>query len=383
MIILATAIILALNGSGIIGKAHEAKTASDNASKKQAATLKIAEYELAVQNGETASINTWVKNSLTADGIDTSDMYITEDREVLVGLTKIAVSLLEAGVPIGATVEGYDISANPTTYTTDGRENTTHKYGEEEVKVAQTVTRVTSPTWKYMGVSDDGEALIVMDVIANAPLMKLGGIGGYLNGENALNNTCKALYGTDKGVARSINFEDVLKVLEYSGPQGQYSDESGTVIKTNKALTIGEIIGDSTTRLKSYNGTPDGTDIKEYKADYLSIFTGYTPGMQHPSDSYIKADETAQDLIFNTLGVDGSSDFYWIADRCTSVSFASGNNYALFSMRAVDTSWPHITALRLYYSIPGPASQAGVLRPVVELNESVTFTYADGTLTLN
>ena len=46
MIILATAIILTLNGSGIIGKAHEAKTASDLANAKNVVAIARAEWEL-------------------------------------------------------------------------------------------------------------------------------------------------------------------------------------------------------------------------------------------------------------------------------------------------------------------------------------------------
>ncbi len=71
MIILATAIILSLNGSGIIGKAKEAKTESDEASIKEAASLAYAEYDLAVKTGETVegTADEYVKERLKEEGI--------------------------------------------------------------------------------------------------------------------------------------------------------------------------------------------------------------------------------------------------------------------------------------------------------------------------
>ena len=381
MIILATAIILALNGSGIIGKAGEAREASDNASKKQAAILKLAEYELALQNGEissSTSINTWVKNSLNADGVDTSDMYITEDREILVGLTKIAVSLLEAGVPIGATVTGYDVSANETSYETDGTENSLGSGSEATAPQPQTVQMASKVEWTYMGVSDDGEALIVMnldDLTATYSSMTLGGKKGYLNGVDALNKACKALYSTDKGTARSINYEDVLKVLKYNGPQSQYTDETVKVIKTNNIPTVGELVEGSTRRLSSATATPDGKDIKTYKADYLMIrITNVENGERvEPFNGedlkYVKADLAAQKVIFIPEDIN-----YWIAD--TSVNPSFDNNYIEFGVRRGNNT--NISAHALFRSVTvsySAAARTNALRPVVELKGDLTYTY--------
>lgn len=92
MIILATAIILSLSSSGIIDRTNEAKKSSDFANKKEAAAMKLAEYDLAKQMGtlepDIKNFNDFVKSELEKDGIDTSDLIITNSGEILVGLSK-------------------------------------------------------------------------------------------------------------------------------------------------------------------------------------------------------------------------------------------------------------------------------------------------------
>ena len=95
MIILATAIILSLSSSGIIGKANKAVTDTNNANKKELAGLLMAEYELGVQTGDidpaVTSLREYVKEEMENASVDTSDVAITEDGNVLVGLNKVAV----------------------------------------------------------------------------------------------------------------------------------------------------------------------------------------------------------------------------------------------------------------------------------------------------
>ena len=72
MIILAAAIILSLNSSNIVGKAQEAKTSSDTANIKHAATVAYSEYVLDKNEGKVASGMTaeeYVKAKLLSQGI--------------------------------------------------------------------------------------------------------------------------------------------------------------------------------------------------------------------------------------------------------------------------------------------------------------------------
>lgn len=84
MIILAATIILTLDGNNIIGKAQEAKTKNDTASIKEAASVFLAEYDLATKRGtlnpEEISANDYVMEKLEDMNIDTSDIYITEKK---------------------------------------------------------------------------------------------------------------------------------------------------------------------------------------------------------------------------------------------------------------------------------------------------------------
>ena len=93
MIIIAAAIILALNGSGILGRANSAKIDSDSSSKKEAATVALAEYDLLVNSNDSSVQNktamVYVKEKLEAQGIDTSDVIITDNRDIVVGITSL------------------------------------------------------------------------------------------------------------------------------------------------------------------------------------------------------------------------------------------------------------------------------------------------------
>ncbi len=77
MIILAGAIILALNNSGAIGRATEATDKSDKATLKEAANVAYGEWTLARQmDGETKSADEYVKEKLKAQGFSDEDLQL-------------------------------------------------------------------------------------------------------------------------------------------------------------------------------------------------------------------------------------------------------------------------------------------------------------------
>ena len=88
MIIIAGAIILALNGSGVLGRATEATVDSDIANKRHFATLALAEYDLLVNGGSInpndVSPTTYVREKLQSQGIDGSDVTITDNRKIII-----------------------------------------------------------------------------------------------------------------------------------------------------------------------------------------------------------------------------------------------------------------------------------------------------------
>ena len=111
MIILATAIILSLNGSGIIGKAHEAKTASDLANAKSVVALAKAEWDLNKDklSGEYSSFIEYAEQKLKENSY--TDEYIAKLEITEAGNVSIRIyttytdsNLDTAPIPVGFTV---------------------------------------------------------------------------------------------------------------------------------------------------------------------------------------------------------------------------------------------------------------------------------------
>jgi len=370
MIILAAAIILSLNSSDIIGKANEAKTSSDTANKKAAASVLLAEYELALVNGETTKTpSQYVKEGLEAQGIDASDIAITEDREILVGLSKAAVAFVEAGVQIGDTVTGYTLSqdASAKSYTTSGEENRYDASSGVEINpVSATLEREEGITWKYIGINEKGEALIAGDVTNNTPKLKMTGRGGYINGTSELDTACKIMYSSDMGNARNMKIEDVIMVLEYTGELGAYKDKNGNYVPTPQPLTIGEVEEKLGITISS-SIRPDGSALaKEDKLDNYEIKSSsyYIPGEVDTNEYNVERES----LIFPS-----GSITYWLSSKS---SWFDGAGGIIFSIRCVDIRSVHGGDFFLA-STGGSGFDANTthnksIRPVVELSDTVT-----------
>ena len=163
MIILATAIILSLNSSNISGKANEAKLSSDLANKKEAASVYLSEYEIKVAKGkidrDTTSANDYVRTQIKKAGLDSTDVFITDEGDIVVG---VAAMFQNNNIPIGATVEGYKLN-NTKTYKTSGKENTGEYYGKhtDNTTHSTTITRDETIKWTYIGLDNDGNVLLV------------------------------------------------------------------------------------------------------------------------------------------------------------------------------------------------------------------------------
>ena len=92
MIILATAIILSLSNSGIIGKANKAKRGNDISSAKEIISVAYSEWILMSEEEQTSnggSFVTYASDKLEKTGIDSEDYIIKETGEVEVCVAKI------------------------------------------------------------------------------------------------------------------------------------------------------------------------------------------------------------------------------------------------------------------------------------------------------
>ena len=376
MIVLATAIILSLQSSGIIGRANEAREDSDNANLAEAAGLKLAEYELAVQSGEInpneISANDYVKSKL--ENMDVSKLAISKDGEILTGLSKIAVEFVERGVNIGDEVTNYilDTSAEAKSYTTSGKENTADTYAEETDPQSVIITRQDDDkiSWRYFGIDENGDALIVANITSDLVKMRIGGKSGWLYGPDELNKICKALYSSNMGTARSINVDDVTRVLEYTGQLGGYrSSIDGEQVET-APLTIGEIIsqrGEPALTEITNEYTPDGKDINTYKSNHYDI------GKTHDISEY---NQKRANLIFPG---EGTKIWYWLADASTYAFF--DDETVSFLVRSVNESY--VDGIIVYD--PGCSNyDEALIRPVVALSDNVKIdSYTGSSVTIS
>lgn len=363
MIILATAIILSLNSSNILGKAGEAKLTSDLSNKKEAASVYVAEYEIKVAKGKinkATTVDAYVKAEMKKAGIDTSDVAIQEDGTILVG---IAAQFVNKQIPVGTEVDGYKLN-NTTTYKTSGKENT-YSSSTAEATTLQSVNinRDSTISWKYMGVDENGNALIVGNLTESSPKMTLGAKGGYVNGPKELNDMCKAVYSSAMGTARSITWEDVVRVLNYNGPQGYYTDKDAIANYADRPFSKSEVekrLGESLDGLVA----PDGTSLPDFESNYVTItFAGPFAGEEN-------------NLVFPGVN-------YWLASKGAYVFWHGGyGKWSVnFYVRYITTGdYGHST--RMFSAADGYSTQNMAIRPVVELNPSVQMTYNGTKVTL-
>jgi len=379
MIILASAIILSLRSSGIIGRANEAKTKSDEATLREAASIKLAEYELGIQMGEidgsTISANAYVKAELENDRIDTTGLAITVDGDIQTGLSEVAVALVGVGAKIGDTVTGYVLSteASSKTVITDGKEIIGY-YVYDSPQPAS-VTRDENITWKYFGIDENGEALIVGSVTDTTPKVLLGGEGGYLNGPSTLKTICETMYSNEMGTARSITIEDVTRVLEYTGEKGAYDDTSCTYTPTAKAKTINEIAKEIGYDMSNFaSSTPEsGKEIGEYESDYHYI---------NKTNDASEYNTERQDIIYPASSNTALTSTYWLSSPCVYANFF--DNYAFYGVRYVDSN--HVYSFSLFCSLDGlngALCSKLAVRPVVKLKSNINVSYDGTTITLS
>jgi len=372
MIILASAIILSLRSSSIIGRANEAKNKSDIANAKEVVSLAYAEWELdqASLKNTYSNFSEYAMVQLDEAGFDTKDMYVTEEGELLIGP---AAFFAKNNIAIGTEVTGYVLStkAEAKTVTTDGTENTTDGEGNEADPQSATLTRDEAITWKYFGIDENGEALIVGSVTDATPTITLGGTGGYLNGPDTLNTICDTMYSSDIGTARSITIEDVTRVLEYTGERGSYRDTNYNYVSTAKAKTINEIaaeIGYDMDGFLPY--TPEEEkSIEEYVSNWFYI------DKTNDVDEY---NEDRIDLIYAASSNSSLTTKYWLASSCVSCDF--GGSWAYFGL-FYDIFNPNESVL--FNSDYQSPSETYAIRPVVKLASEINVSYLNGVVTLN
>ena len=354
-----TAIILSLSNSGIILKANKAKTDSDNANLKEYVNTLKAEWELMTAEERTesgsATFEDYANSKLEKNGYK---VKLLEDGSL------VNISEETTKIKLGDIIKGYTVTA--TTYKTDGSEQ--GLTGKADSTKTQTVETNTDVTWKYLGLNENGKIEIIADLSSSNTVdinskITLSEKGGYLNGPRILNEACKKLYSVDGvGTARSMDIDDVNKILGYTGEKGAYMDSHNNYVPTQNALTIGEIESKLGMTLLE-RSTPDGKDLKTYYSDYYTINKG--------SDLDKMANPENVELVYN------SKNAYWLASSCVYADFLGGYTYisgggAGYNVR--DVGYSNVGASMLYNSDNGKRTVTYAIRPIVELDSSVSLT---------
>lgn len=285
------------------------------------------------------------------------------------GLLQVnAKDVLDKGIKIGDSVTGYALDSNSTLYTTSGRENTAPDGGSnvEQVDTRQlNLQRIEYTTWKYIGIGKNGEVLIAPDMVTSsvttAQKMKLSGKGGYLNGPKELNDMCKALYSTDKGIARSMNIDDINRILEYTGSKGVYSDENSELVGTPEAKKLSEL-GITT-------GCAPIGDISDYYSDWYSILNNSTDILRS-LDPENNEDMAKKELLLNFVYTDNE---YWLSSNCAFADLHDSCTY--FRVRVVTTD--NVYAHGVFNSINYSNYFVYAIRPVICIKPNIKLNKQD------
>ena len=369
MIILATAIILSLSNSGIIGQANKAKTDTDISNAKDLVAMAHADWMLdeakIKENDNTiTSFSNYAEKKLQEAGYKVGAgegaYTVTEDGEVYTGLTETARAGITAGIKIGDEVK-YNAVLTAKRTTTDGSEQSST--GAADITKKQTVKTNTSYTWKYIGLGEDGSLLIAPDMTGTIGAdykLILGYKGGYINGPKMLNTICDILYTVEgKGKAQSMNIDIVNKILEYNGPKGRYYDASSNTVETTEAMTIAELETKFNSKL-ARDYVPEGKDLGEYKSDYYYINKTYHA-------SRITKDTVKQNLVYQ-------ANTYWLASPCVDANLDIG--YASFHVRCVNST--SVDATNMFNPYVSDSSFPCAVRPYVSLTSNVQKTTENG-----
>ena len=387
MIILAGAIILTINNSGIINKASEAVDASDEATVKELAQLAWAEaYADGVRTVEdladgTKGFKTRIEEALEKNKID-KDKYI-----------------------LNITTSGVEVTLKGEEKAKWVKEGFTVVRGKDVLQIGDSIaydetaggtkTGLTATDWKVLGTDEDGNLLIMSTADVSSKL--LGDETGsdleksqqdWLNGPSLLDAECEP-YGYGKSVvgkARSIRVEDVNAITGYDpetasngepyGKGNVYQYKNKVTYKYNGTTKPAyESVVKSGTLSSAHNNGFYYYDGKEFK--HITDLTTGTSGnafAELTSDYYYyyapelttiskETNAKAYEMIF------GNDDtYYWLASLCVNTY----TSYVNFGMRFVGYS--NVGSYGLWYS-NGNHDDSGLgVRAVVSLSSDIQLT---------
>ena len=425
LLILAGVTIATLTGdNGILGKANEAKTRTNEKDEEEQIKIGYSEYLIAKQTGEQSDLKIsgatvtgkegdWkIEFDKTGKGYYFDGETITKDvwRQEGDTITNIETKqTLKVGdyVDYDPTLEA---NASDLTYT-----STTDKTGADSNQEFNVSTyKNAGYGWRILGVSSGKLRLISEEFIgagdytdSNRTYYRLKGQKGYINGIEELNKI-SAIFGHGKGAegAKSITVEDINEITGYNPETAKYGKgefwEYGNKVTYTRGS--GTALSSSATNGQTWSGTKstfnyyDKTN-KTFKAltsgstEITSTSYNYYPGTLNSSeDNPTQGDDGTGtynevfQMLFGKYSKDsdgcyrnftgtGTEPNYWLASEYANASFSNvSSSDVSWGLRYVDSGKVNGYYYgSLYYSDGDELSLSDGVRPVVSLKSDVSL----------
>ncbi|MDO5557948.1 MAG: hypothetical protein Q4G05_06945, partial [Clostridia bacterium] len=415
MLILAGITInLTLGENGIFQKAKLAKQQYELATIKEKMELELSALELEYNTSGGTDISIGARENAIEESTKGTLVYSSDLTKILGVETKSGVILIDAeseselqgGIRIGDTVnyipdenlDGVDTDYGVSEYqlyTTDEAGNRiTKQYGAYtgDDTQKQIITQ-EELTWKILDISE-GKVTLTSEYPTTQRL-SMGKLVGICNGVYIFNNICNELYSKENyGVARSIKYEDLQKAtfltdkdcyigkLTSTRPGG-WTEYGPAIWEYCKGIAIDGVNGteyekSEQTELISYENSRIN-----YETIEMNIYKFINRGVE-------KRDvNSSNPQIENLLTKDIGENQYWIATRLhTRDVIGSKNNDEIYASSSAMRYWGGIYETGRGISPYCNWDSLGwgndydnfKLKPIVELNENVEFSYNNETL---
>jgi len=225
----------------------------------------------------------------------------------------------------------------------------------------ETITR-QSTTWRVF--KKDGGSVVL---ISASPIehIYLYGTEAYNNGDTRLNEICNTLYGGTKGIARSLNVDDLNKISGFDANNEEnwmYKNVENVKVNVPKGIrTVGELENYLGISLEHVNSPDGNNDLSSYIPNYY--FYNSTNFQNSVSEENMNT--------YNTLLKNKKS---WLASKLVYANFYPESSYCGFNMFFIQDISLSNTTLTHSYEEDNQKGFGCPIRPIVVLNSNIKVT---------
>ena len=413
LILAMVSIKIAIDG-GLTQKAKDAVNTHNVSSDKETIGLAYSTYQIAkiqdkdytmqeaLDEQKANATATDIENGwlITFEGKEDSPYTLKKDGTIIEGEEQ--VELLEDSLA-KAYADGKLKLGDEVAYTpASGHSYTSEKWGSSDTGSGHDIDQILSTDdyetssgskstkWKVIGVNTktgtvnliSAEPLKIKKSSGNSDTYRIYGKEGYNNGVNELNKMC-SVFGHGNGAtgARSVNVEDLDKVLNYNKKDFVYTDEDDSAKYNYKYGWTTTYYGKRTTWTPKNTYEIKDTNKLDKNGDYqregsYATFTdinGNVATDENPititSNIYMYTKDQFSDKIesntLNTIFGDNDQFRFWLASRIV-IGYYDDAVWGLFFISS-DALYEH----DLYYSDGGENGYYYYVRPVVSLKSNI------------